>query len=103
MDYVDTLIERHETLWTKGELKRTKHRIAEIYTLSYPKCGEEYIAKNDEGWVRLAGAPHNVRHGVSYGTISKSFKTFDDLRQNIIDDFPDYRQRKKGNTFIVSF
>jgi len=94
MNYVETIIERHETLWTKGVLKKTRHKKSDIYTISYPKCGEEYIAKDSKGWIKLCGAPINIKYGMRYSTHGQYYKSFEDLRQSMIDKFPEFRQQK---------
>lgn len=91
-DYQQRKIQRHESLWTQGQLQRTKHKNWEIYQLTDPTdtTNSTYVINTGrEGWGEC-GKPQGSRVGMFLGR--QPLTTFDNLRAKKIADFPEYRK-----------
>lgn len=88
MNLQESLIQRHEDLWTNGKFKRSKHKFAEIYELV--GNGKEWIMKDDKGY-RVISKPRNSGNRITWSGHSPYFPTLESLRQHKIDDFPAHR------------
>ena len=96
---VQEQIDRHESLWLNGELKRTRHKNWEMYMLidpDYPKPSwfyEQYIVNSENGGWTKCSKPRGNRFG---GSCTKAVhKDFEGLRQEMIAQFPAHRKMLK--------
>jgi len=95
------MIDRHESLWTNGELVRTKHKKWELYELvdATNTKNRTYVTKAFDGNWATCGKPRGNSLGV-FG-YAKPTPTFEDLRARKIAEFPAHRDMINGR--IVSF
>jgi hypothetical protein len=91
MDIKQTMIDRHESLWTNGQLVKTKHKKWELYELvdSTNTKNRTYITKDFGGNWAKCGKPR----GNSLGVLSHAnpMPTFEHLRAKEIESFPAHR------------
>lgn len=102
MTTVDQMIQRHESLWTNGQLVRTRHTKWELYELvdstnSKNRC---YVTKGYNGGWATCGKPRGNSLGV-FGHATPLL-TFEDLRAKEIANFPARREFMKDRIRVVS-
>jgi hypothetical protein len=94
----ETKIQKHESLWTNGVLKRTRHTNFEIYTLTDPldSKNQEYVcnAGARTGWCKCS-KPEGSRVGMM--APKTPLNTFEELRQKVINDFEKQREIWRAN------
>ena len=101
MDFKQTKIAKHESLWTNGQLVKTRHKNWELYELvdSTNANNRTYITKAFDGNWAECGRPRGNSLGV-FGQ-ADPMPTFEDLRAKKINGFPAYRDMINGGIYVV--